>query len=69
MEQTGVVKRRQRCHVTGCTHRQGDEPLNEAERRELLVRPSDIYFRNSVHQAKRKLDYVYLAPFMRRYLL
>lgn len=37
LEQTGVVKRRQRCHVTGCTHRQGDEPLNEAERRELLA--------------------------------
>lgn len=38
LEQTGLVKRRPpgRCHVVGCTGRR-DEPLNEAERRELLA--------------------------------
>ncbi|XP_073229257.1 uncharacterized protein [Porites lutea] len=37
LEQTGLVKRRQRCHAGyGCTH--GDESLNEAESRQALAR-------------------------------
>ncbi|CAH3164635.1 unnamed protein product [Porites lobata] len=36
LEQTGQVKRGQRCHAGyGCTH--GDESLNEAESRQLLA--------------------------------